>query len=213
MAALSIVGVPLAIVLLIGFITASGGGSANGGGPIGTGTYSAGTQTSLASGNTGEGAPSDAPLATGASVAPSPSVAPSASGTAPALATAPALTTAPGLTTSPVSASGTATPSASATQTGPAATVLAAYTDINRHDYQAAYALGLGDPQPSESLQEYAAGYADTAHVAVTITTVVADTVWVSINATQTDGTHQIFSGTYTVSGGHITGAQVRQAS
>jgi hypothetical protein len=91
--------------------------------------------------------------------------------------------------------------------------VLAAYADINRHDYRAAYALGLGNPQPSESLQEYAAGYADTARVAVTITTVVADTVWVSINATQTDGSHQIFSGTYTVSAGHITGAQVQQAS
>jgi hypothetical protein len=90
---------------------------------------------------------------------------------------------------------------------------VAAYADINQHDYQAAYSLGLGNPQPGESLQEYAAGYAGTASVAVTIDAVDGDIVSVSLDATQTDGTHQTFSGTYTISGGHITGASIQQTN
>jgi hypothetical protein len=192
-AALTIVGVPLAIFLLIGFITAHGGGSpANAGGLTGTGLNSA----------TPFSGTSSSPV-----IPATEGVTPSLSGLVPA-------------TTSPVSstmaaptASDTAVPSASPSATGPAATVLAAYAAINRKDYQTAYSLGLGDPQPGESLQQYAAGYADTDNVTVTITAVQGDTVTVSLDATQTDGTQQTFSGTYTVSGGHITGASIQQAN
>lgn len=107
----------------------------------------------------------------------------------------------------------TTSPSASATATGPAATVLIAYAAINRHDYQAAYSLGLGDPQPGESLQQYSAGYADTASVTVTITAVQGNIVKVLLDAMQTDGTHQTFTGTYTVSAGHITDASIQRTS
>jgi hypothetical protein len=117
----------------------------------------------------------------------------------------------------PPSASG-ATPASQAptsppATSGPAATVQAAYAAINAHDYQEAYSLGLGDPAPGESLQQYAAGYAETASVAVTIVAVQGNTVTVTLNATLTDGTQQTFAGSYTVSGGRITGASMQQTS
>jgi hypothetical protein len=190
-AALAIVGVPLAVFLIIGFITAQGSGSpANAGGAGGAGQYFS------------------APTS-------SPSSAPANDGLAPASATdAPASSdSALAVGDASPTASDTAELAPSPAVTGPAATVMAAYAAINRKDYQTAYSLGLGDPQPGETLQEYAAGYADTDSVAVTITGVQGDTVEVSLDATQTDGTHQTFAGTYTVSGGQITGASIQQTN
>jgi hypothetical protein len=201
--ALTIVGVPLLIILVIGFVTAHGAGAAGGSGPGGSGLYSTGTQYSgYAQPTPTEAQPaSDGALAT----------------TEGATSTVPAVTPATIFPDSTPMASptvtSTTTPSGLATATGPAATVLAAYAAINRHDYQTAYSLGLGDPQPGESLQEYAAGYATTTSVTVTITGVEGDTVTVSLNAVQTNGAKDTFSGTYTVSGSHITDAQIHQTS
>jgi hypothetical protein len=125
----------------------------------------------------------------------------------------PSVSAAAPMVTSAAAPGDTAVPSAPATATGPAATVLAAYADINQQDYQGAYSLGLGDPQPGESLRQYAAGYADTVSVAVTVTGVQGDTVDVSLDTTQSDGSQQTFAGTYTVSGGHITGASIQETS
>jgi hypothetical protein len=86
--------------------------------------------------------------------------------------------------------------------------VLAAYAAINRHDYRTAYSIGLG--VAGQSYSSYVAGYQSTAHVDVTITGVEGDTVGVTLAATQTNGSTKTFAGTYTVSGGHITGAQIQ---
>jgi hypothetical protein len=206
LAALTIAGVPLAICLVIGFITA-GGGSPNANGPTGLGMYSVGTQTTPTPEETDQTTPSNAPLDTTQAV-----VLPTSTLT-PATTSPLSPATAPPTVSAPPTLGDTASPSASATATGPAATVLAAYAAINRHDYQTAYSMGLGDPQPGESLQQYSAGYADTASVMVTITGVQGDIVSVLLDATQTDGTHQTFEGTYTVSGDHITGASIQQTS
>ena len=200
-AALLIVGVPLAILLTIGFITAPGDGSSlNGYDPNGAGSYPVVTATTPADGDPVVAPTPGDPLATTLSDTP----------------TLPVTPTAPGLgsatMTSPVTASSTpASVPPTATPTGPAATVLAAYADINRHDYAAAFAIGLGNPQPDESLQQYAAGYAYTASVAVTVTQVQGNTVWVTLHATQTNGTQQEFMGWYAVADNHITSADIGQ--
>jgi hypothetical protein len=201
-AALTIVGVPLLVILVIGFVTAHGAGAADGSGPGGSGPYSAGTQYSGYA----------QPTPTGAEPASDGALATTGGATSTVPAVAPATTVPDSTPTASPAVTGT-TPSGLATATGPAATVLAAYAAINRHDYQTAYSLGLGDPQPGESLKEYAAGYATTTTVTVTITGVEGDTVTVSLNAMQTNGAEDTFSGTYTVSGGHITDAQIHQAS
>jgi hypothetical protein len=102
-----------------------------------------------------------------------------------------------------------ASPSPSAT--GPAAVVLAAYADINRHDYQGAYNLGLA--QNGQSYSTFAQGYSTTQSDTVTVTGVSGDVVSVSLLAVSTDGTQRTYSGTYTVSGGSITGASLQQVN
>lgn len=201
--ALAIAGVPLLAIMLIGVVTAHSGSPAEGRGPTGTGLYSAGIQY-----------PGDVQPTPAETQPPPGSAVDSAGGTASTVpATAPATTLPVSPATITPAATSPATQSGVGAATGPAATVIAAYAAINRHDYQTAYSLGLGEPQPGETLQQYAAGYATTAKVTVTITQVQGDTVTVSLNALQTDGTEKRFSGTYTISGGRITGSQIQQTS
>lgn len=108
-------------------------------------------------------------------------------------------------------ATGTASASPSPTATGPAAVVLAAYADINNHDYEGAYALGLD--LNGESYQDFAAGYSTTKSDTITVTGVSGDVVYVTLLAVRTDGTQSTYSGTYTVTGATITGADLNQVS
>ncbi|WP_371496598.1 DUF4352 domain-containing protein [Kitasatospora sp. NBC_00374] len=119
----------------------------------------------------------------------------------------------PGAPTTPGSARtpGTpATPTATPTVStaAPAQVVLDYVAAINSHDYARAWALGgrnLGG-----SYQSFVAGFADTAHDTVTITSVRGNTVGVVLDALQNDGSHRFYSGTYTVVNGVITGAAIR---
>ena len=116
-------------------------------------------------------------------------------------------TTAP---TSPPAAAGSA-PATSAAPTGPAAgartVVEAYYAAVNARDYQAAWALG--GRNLSGSYAEFAAGFAGTDRDVLTVTGVNGSTVGVVLDAVQSDGSHKVFTGTYTVRGGVIVGANL----
>jgi hypothetical protein len=194
-AALMVVGVPLLIIMVIGVVTKGGGGGTPGYGGLPAGGYSQPVTTTQAS-DSQDPAP---PVAEGVSYSSSPVSSP--------------VVSSPVVSSPVVSSPAAVTPSATDTATdaasGPAATVRAAYEAVNRHDYAAAYALGLGTP--GQSYASFLAGYQGTASVALTITGVDGDTVTVTLTATQEDGSQQTYGGTYTVSDGHILSAQIQQ--
>jgi len=88
--------------------------------------------------------------------------------------------------------------------------VEAYYDAINARDYRAAWAL-VGGSRFGQTYDEFAAGFADTAHDALTITGVDGDTVTVKLVATHSDGSTHTFRGTYTVRGGRIVEGHLRQ--
>ncbi|WP_052845333.1 zinc-ribbon domain-containing protein [Streptomyces sp. NRRL S-31] len=97
--------------------------------------------------------------------------------------------------------------------TGDGSTVVTRYYDhINAGDYTAAWNMGGSTLYPG-SYADWVAGFATTAHVDVTASDDGSGTVSVDIRATQDDGTVSVFKGTYAVSGGKITGADIRQVS
>ncbi|MFF4033948.1 hypothetical protein ACFYZ2_30065 [Streptomyces sviceus] len=105
------------------------------------------------------------------------------------------------------------TPSSPATQSSaaeesPEGTVLAYFDAINAGDYARAWDLG-GKNLQKGSYSSFVQGFEDTAHDSVTILSVVGDTVEVELDATQTDGTHRYFAGTYTVRNGVIVAADI----
>lgn len=57
----------------------------------------------------------------------------------------------------------------------------------------------------------YVKGFSTTASDAVTVEGVSGETVAVRLDATQTDGTHQFFAGTYTVRNGTIVAADIHK--
>jgi hypothetical protein len=101
--------------------------------------------------------------------------------------------------------------------TVPSAILRRYYAAINAHDYDAAYALwGQSGKASRQSPVQFAAGFAQTASVRVTI----ADsahiegaagsqyaTIPVSVYATLRDGHTQHFTGTYTLRRAMVTGA------
>ena len=98
----------------------------------------------------------------------------------------------------------TATPSPVAVTQAVARTTVTAYFDaINRHDYPGAYRLLGADLQGGQSLDQFAAGFATTAHDAVTIVGVAPEggdlAVSMVLIATQTDGSVRSFSGRYLI--------------
>jgi hypothetical protein len=197
-AALMLVGVPLLIIMVIGFVTKGGGGGTPGYSGLPAGGYSQTVTTTQAS----DIQDPAQPAAEGVSYSSSPISSPAASSpvvSSPAAVTPSATDTASAAPASPVSA----------TASSPAATVQAAYEAVNRHDYAAAYALGLGTP--GQSYTSFVAGYQGTASVALTVTGAEGDTVTVTLTATQEDGSQQTYGGTYTVSDGHIVSAQIQQ--
>lgn len=101
----------------------------------------------------------------------------------------------------------TAPPPSTTSTTSAAAVVEAYYAAINAGHYQTAWNLG-GDTLDS-SYTAFVNGFSGTAHDSLTITGSQGDTVSVSLQAAQTNGSVQTYTGTYTVSGGHISSAQL----
>ncbi|MEV6808006.1 hypothetical protein [Streptomyces sp. NPDC051132] len=106
---------------------------------------------------------------------------------------------------------GTPTPEPSDTQD--ASTVVTTYYDyLNAGDYPAAWALG-GSRLYQGSYTKWVAGFAGTAHVEVTASDTGGGEVRADLRATQDDGSVRVFTGTYTVTDGRITGARIREVS
>jgi hypothetical protein len=120
----------------------------------------------------------------------------------------PAALSSPAASASP---SGRATPSARARPRSPAQTVTAYFAAINGHHYGRAWNLG-GRNSPSPSYADFVRGYDTTARDTVTIVSVSGDVVTARLSAQQTDGTVQLYQGTYTVSHGVITAFDVHPA-
>ena len=107
---------------------------------------------------------------------------------------------------------GSPTVGASATDsptTGPAATVEAYFAAINTKQYQAAWSLG--GQNIGESFSTFESGFSNTSQDTVTIQSVQGDVVTANLTALNNDGTTQMFSGTYTVTGNEIANFQVQQ--
>ena len=95
--------------------------------------------------------------------------------------------------------------------TGPASTVEAYYAAINAKNYRLAWKLGGSSATTSYS--EFAAGFSTTSKDAFTLISVSGDVVTGRLSALQSDGSTQVYEGTYTVSGNFITQFNVQQVS
>ncbi|WP_340683270.1 hypothetical protein LCL61_32445 [Amycolatopsis coloradensis] len=94
-----------------------------------------------------------------------------------------------------------------------ARTVIAYYDALNRRDFPAAWNLGGRQLAKGGSYASYVKGFATTSWAELTVTGVSGNTVHVHLSARQTDGSLRTFSGSYTVSGGAITGANMKRVS
>jgi len=83
------------------------------------------------------------------------------------------------------------------------------FAAINAGNYALAWSLGGMNIQ-NGSYNSFVQGFAGTSSDAITIVSVVGDTITVNLDATQTDGTHKYFSGTYTVKNGAIVAANIQ---
>jgi len=108
--------------------------------------------------------------------------------------------------TQPVSPT-TPPPSAKA---GPADTVEAYFAAINAGDYKRAWELGGNNVTPGP-YSSFVKEFEGTASDSVTVISVAGDRVEIELDATQTDGTHRYFAGTYTVRGGVIVAANIQR--
>jgi len=93
--------------------------------------------------------------------------------------------------------------------TAEARTVLAYYDAINRRDFATAWSLGGSRIAGGGGYTKYVNGFATTSWATVTVTDVRGSTVSVVLSAVQIDGSTRTFSGTYTVSGGVVTGSHM----
>jgi hypothetical protein len=102
-------------------------------------------------------------------------------------------------------------------ETETASTVVTDYYDhLNAGNYSAAWDMG-GSNLSGGSYSDWVAGFGTTSHVYVTAVDDGSGSgsgvVEVDLQAVQTDGSVQTFSGTYTVQDGEITSADIDQAS
>jgi transcriptional regulator with XRE-family HTH domain len=93
--------------------------------------------------------------------------------------------------------------------TGPVATVRAYIAAINQRRY--ARAWRLGGQHTGGSYAGFVAGFSTTAGDTLTIVSVSGDVVTARLTARQTDGTVNLYQGTYTVQHGVIIGSDVVQ--
>lgn len=99
-------------------------------------------------------------------------------------------------------------PPATTSTNSPQAVVEQYFAAITAHDYALAWALG-GKNVEGGSYNQFVQGFSTTASDNVTIVSTSGDTVTITLDATQTDGTHKFFAGTYTVRNGVIVAADV----
>ncbi|MFH8348499.1 hypothetical protein [Streptomyces sp. NPDC018045] len=104
--------------------------------------------------------------------------------------------------------SGTAPRQETATAQDAASVVEDFYAAVNARDFRRAW--DLGGKHLGGSYDAFVAGFADTAHDTVRVTGVQGDTVSVTLDAEQRDGSVRSFAGTYTVRGGAIVAADLR---
>ncbi|MCX4885623.1 hypothetical protein [Streptomyces sp. NBC_00847] len=89
-------------------------------------------------------------------------------------------------------------------------TVRAYFAAINSGDFKRAWRLG-GSNLTQGAYSAFVKGFEGTASDAVTVISVAGDRVEIELDATQTDGTHRYFAGTYTVRGGVIVAASIQR--
>ncbi|WP_030145271.1 hypothetical protein [Streptomyces violaceorubidus] len=94
---------------------------------------------------------------------------------------------------------------------GPEAAVTAYFDAINNRDFAAAWELG--GKNLNQDYDSFVAGFATTQRDDVTVTGTSGDDVSVTVVAWETDGTQTTYVGTYTVSGGVITAADMREGN
>ncbi|MEV5757540.1 hypothetical protein AB0L61_12330 [Streptomyces tendae] len=104
-----------------------------------------------------------------------------------------------------------ATDGATTDETGPEATVTAYFDAINNRDFAAAWELG--GKNLNQDYDTFVAGFATTQRDDLTVTGTSGDDVSVTVVAWETDGTQTTYEGTYTVSGGVITSADMREGN
>ncbi|GAO07935.1 hypothetical protein TPA0598_03_03960 [Streptomyces lydicamycinicus] len=92
----------------------------------------------------------------------------------------------------------------------PAEVVEAYFRAINNGEYVAAWALG-GKNITGRPYDYFVRTFSDTARDDVTVRSVVGNNVEVELDATQTDGSHRFFAGTYTVRDGVIVAARIHR--
>ena len=98
--------------------------------------------------------------------------------------------------------------------TSSTAVVLQFYAYLDNQDYASAWALGGSNLNGGSGYGAWVAGYATTASISVTAYGTTGDgAVWTTISAVQSDGSVRTYSGTYTVTGGVITSADIAQTS
>ncbi|MDX3402932.1 hypothetical protein [Streptomyces sp. ME01-18h] len=114
-------------------------------------------------------------------------------------------------TTTDTATDDTATEDTTADGSGPEATVTAYFDAINNRDFAAAWELG--GKNLDQDYDSFVAGFGTTQRDDVTVTGTSGDDVSVTVVAWETDGTQTTFEGTYTVSGGVITSADMREGN
>jgi hypothetical protein len=92
---------------------------------------------------------------------------------------------------------------------GPAAVVQSYFAAINSKAYRTAWQLGGSNF--SSSYSSFVNGFAATASDTATILSVSGNVVTIQLAAQQNDGTVKTYQGTYTVTGGVITGSDIQQ--
>lgn len=102
----------------------------------------------------------------------------------------------------------TSTSSTTSSASSPQSVVEQYFAAITAHNYAQAWALG-GKNVENGSYNQFVQGFSTTASDDVTIVSVSGDTVTIALDATQTDGTHKFFAGTYTVRNGVIVAAEI----
>ncbi|WP_266839613.1 MULTISPECIES: hypothetical protein [unclassified Streptomyces] len=110
----------------------------------------------------------------------------------------------------PPTQSASPTAPSSTAKAGPADGVVAYFAAINAGDYKRAWKLG-GNNLTHGPYSSFVKGFEGTAADSVTVISVAGDKVEIELDATQTDGTHRYFAGTYTVHGGVIVAANIQQ--
>jgi glucose/arabinose dehydrogenase len=93
----------------------------------------------------------------------------------------------------------------------PWAVVSEYYGDIESGDYAGAYALLSSGSVTGQTYQQFVNGFACTSYENLRDLGTTGNTVSISLDATQCDGTVHHYQGTYTVQNGLITAADVTQ--